>query len=35
MSDPIAKQEKAIADALLAEQEAPPPDAPPAPPFWG
>jgi hypothetical protein len=32
MIDPIAKQEQAIAEALLAEQEAPSPDAPPAPP---
>ena len=32
MSDPIAKQEQAIAEALLAEQGAPP-DAPQAPPL--
>src|SRR5262245_58069587 len=32
MSDPIAKQEQAIAEALLAEQAAPATDASPAPP---
>jgi len=32
MSDPIAKHEQAIAEALLAEQGAAPPDAPHAPP---
>ena len=32
MSDHIFKQEQAIAEALLAEQEAPPPDAPSGPP---
>jgi hypothetical protein len=31
MSDPIHEHERAIAEALLAEQEAPPPDAPRAP----
>src|SRR4030095_6487633 len=32
MSDPIHEQEKAIAEALLGEQDLPAADAPPAPP---